>query len=468
MKLTPVIMSGGSGTRLWPVSRAHFPKQFCHLLDEPLHTMTLRRLKHMGPSVIVTSEKFRNLTESDIVKNNFQVEKVLYEPEARNTAAAIAFVCRYFEMQNKLDEVVGVFSSDNLILKENNFYEALEVAAIDAKKGLVVTLGVLPHRPETGFGYIEVKDRAIGTKKTTDVLKFHEKPSLDKATDFLKNGSYFWNAGIFIFKISTMIEHFKKFESGIWEEFANLKNDMSNLEDIYAQVKKISIDYAILEKLTSSELRCVTCDIGWSDLGSWDSLSEIRDEHLNDKNDQLVEVASQGNSLFSDLRKKYAVIGLKDVIIADTADALLICHKGDSQKVKDAVERLSMSEKNSHHKVTQDHVFEHRPWGEFEILADEDHFKAKTIKVNPGQKLSYQSHDKRAEHWIVVKGTATVVLNDLEHTVKAGEYIYIPQKSKHRVMNLTLGLVELVEVQVGSYFGEDDIVRYQDDYGRKR
>lgn len=462
MNLLPVIMSGGSGTRLWPVSRSKFPKQFCELLDKPLHTLTLNRLKKYGKNIIVTNIKFQDLTEADIRKNNFAVEKVLYEPSPRNTAAAIALVCKYLELQNKLNQVVGVFSSDNLILDENAFHNALDVAVKTANQGSVVVLGIKPDRPETGFGYIQVQNRAIGTQKATEVLKFHEKPSVSKANEFLAAGTYFWNAGIFIFKVENMISHFKRLEPELWNQIDKLKSDLSNLNELYNDIKNISIDYAILEKLTSPELMCVTCDIGWSDLGSWDSLMDIRDD-ISKKNPQhQIQVSSSNNSVYPIENKTYSFVGVDDVMVIDTADALLVCKKNESQKVKDVVDRLKVTNPG----LTEEHVFENRPWGKFEILKDQDYFKSKVIRVDPGQKISYQSHAKRSEHWIIVKGEALVILNDQEVPLKTGQHIYIPQGAKHRIINNSNAAVEFIEVQVGSYFGEDDIVRYQDEYGR--
>ncbi len=461
MNLLPVIMSGGSGTRLWPVSRAKFPKQFCELLDEPLHTMTLNRLKKYGPNLVVTNIKFQDLTERDIRTNGFNVEKVLYEPTPRNTAAAIGLVCKYLQFQNKLDQVVGVFSSDNLILDEKSFHEALAVATKTASTGSVVVLGIKPDRPETGFGYIQVKNRAIGTKEATEVLKFHEKPSVNNANEFLNAGTYFWNAGIFIFRVENMIQHFKKLEPEIWNHLEKLKSDLSNLNEVYKDIKNISIDYAILEKLTSPELMCVTCDIGWSDLGSWDSLMEIR-EGVQNKGLQNIQVSSKNNSVFPLENKAYSFVGVDDLMVIDTADALLVCKKNESQKVKDVVDRLKVTSPE----LTEEHVFENRPWGKFEILKDQDYYKSKVIRVDAGQKISYQSHAKRAEHWIIVKGEAVVILDDKEVPLKTGQHIFIPQGAKHRIINNSKAAVEFIEVQVGSYFGEDDIVRYQDDYGR--
>lgn len=454
-------MSGGSGTRLWPVSRSKFPKQFCELLDKPLHTMTLNRLKKYGPSLVVTNIKFQDLTERDIRTNGFNVEKVLYEPSPRNTAAAIGLVCKYLQFQNKLDQVVGVFSSDNLILDEASFHAALDVATKKASEGSVVVLGIKPDRPETGFGYIQVQNRAIGTQKATEVLKFHEKPSTNKAIEFLNAGTYFWNAGIFIFRAENMIQHFKKLEPEIWNHLENLKPDFSNLAAVYKDIKNISIDYAILEKLTSPELMCVTCDIGWSDLGSWDSLMEIREEVQN-KGQQNVQVGSKNNSVFPLENKSYSFVGVDDLMVIDTVDALLVCKKNESQKVKDVVDRL----KTTFPRITEEHVFENRPWGKFEILKDQEYYKSKIIRVDAGQKISYQSHAKRSEHWIIVKGEAVVILNDKEVPLKTGQHIFIPQGAKHRIINNSNAAVEFIEVQVGSYFGEDDIIRYQDDYGR--
>ncbi len=468
MNILPVIMSGGSGTRLWPVSRSKFPKQFCELLDQPLHTLTLNRLKIFQPPLIVTSMNFRDLTESDLRVNKFKTEKVIYEPQPKNTAPAIALVCRYLEIMNRTSEVVGVFSSDNLILNEAAFYDAVNAAGLAAEKNQIVTLGIKPHKPETGFGYIQVQDRAVGTLVPTPVLKFHEKPSLDLAQNFLNEGTYFWNAGIFIFKVSKMIELFKRFEPEMWNLVSTIDQSFSQMSEVYSKVKSISIDYAILEKLNSSELSCVTCDIGWSDLGSWDALAEARNSIKKDQSEQITEVSSKGNAVVGLPDKNYSFAGVDDLIVVDTADALLICKKNESQKVKEIVDKLKLSSIKSFKKLTEEHVFENRPWGRFEILKNEDHYKSKIIRVDAGQKISYQSHAKRSEHWILVKGEAIVVLNDKEIPVKMGEHIFIPQGAKHRIINSTATAVEFIEVQVGSYFGEDDIVRYQDDYGRQK
>ena len=466
MKFIPVIMSGGSGTRLWPMSRLKYPKQFVDLLEKPLQTLTIERLQKFGSPLIVTTEKLKDLTEKDIIQNNLQVEKVLYEPFGKNTAAAIAFACKYVQLTGRENEILGVFPSDSLIAKNNEFEKALTTAIESASKGFVVTLGIKPRSPETGLGYIQVQERAPDTQRATEVLKFHEKPSLANAEEFIKDGHYFWNAGIFIFQTKVMIDLIKSFEPDIWSLIDKLNINLSNLGPLYENLKSISIDYAVIEKLDSKKLKCVPCDIGWSDLGSWDAFSEVTDGILLEKKSikkNPIQISAKGNTVFSKQNKKYAVIGSDDLMIVDTADALLVCKKNESQKVKDLVETLKPLDE----KIISEHVFENRPWGRFEVLRDESYFKSKIIRVEPGQKLSYQSHDKRAEHWVIVRGEAVVTLNDKEYFLKQGENIFIPQKAKHRVHNRSNDILEFIEVQVGIYFGEDDIQRYQDDYGRK-
>jgi len=469
-KLIPVILSGGSGTRLWPISRTKYPKQFCELLNKPLQTLTIERLQRYGKGLLVTSEKLKDMTEKDIIQNNLKIEKVLYEPCGKNTAAAVALACHYLALTGRGHELIGVFSSDALILKEQEFDQALLAAMPSAQDNFVVTLGIKPRGPETGFGYIQVKERAVNTQKATEVLKFHEKPTYEKAQEFLADGHYFWNAGIFIFKVSKMIELFKMHEPELWNLIAELKQDLSNIDSVYSKVKNISLDYAIIEKLSSAELRCVPCDIGWSDVGSWDALVEVTEGMPftgKSLKKQPVQIGAKANSVFSKLNKKYCVVGCDDLIVVDTADALMVCKKGESQKVKDLVEALKHSGEVRSEKIISEHVFENRPWGRFEILSDETNFKSKIIRVEAGQQISYQSHAKRAEHWVMVKGEATVILNDKECLLKQGEHIFIPQGAKHRILNRTGSAVEFIEVQVGSYFGEDDIIRYQDEYGRK-
>lgn len=457
MKLIPVVLSGGSGTRLWPVSRANHPKQFSKLLEETLQSLTLKRLSQYGPSVVVTSTRLKVLTQKEILENNFQIEKVIYEPQGKNTAAAVAIACQYLALKKLEASVVGVFSSDALILKEDVFHQVIEVAAREASLGQVVTLGIRPDHIETGFGYIQVS-KNCKLNEASSVLKFHEKPNYQTAESFVQSGDYFWNAGIFIFQVQRMIQHFKKHQPKLWDLVETLKLDLSNLTDIYSEVQSLALDVAIIEKLESSELKCVPCDIGWSDLGSWDVL----DHYKSDLKAEPIEVDSNNNSIFSAENKIYGLVGMQDMILVDTSDAVLVCKKGDSQKIKELVDKV----KAQRPRVVEDHRFEVRPWGQFEVLKNENHFKSKIIKVDAGQKISYQSHQFRSEHWVLVKGNATVTINDEEIDLVQGQHIFIPQGAKHRIHNKSNSGVEIIEVQLGSYFGEDDIIRYQDDYGR--
>lgn len=457
--MIPVVLSGGSGTRLWPVSRAHMPKQFCEIFGEPLQTLTLKRCQKMGQPWIVTGKSLQTLTELNLKQNNMNDVHVVYEPMGKNTAPAIAILCKLLALQNKAQEIVGIFPSDHLIAKEAAFLKVAEFAASVAQQDRVVTLGITPSYPETGYGYIQTK--AVSLKESSglkayEVVKFHEKPDLEKAKEFLSQGSFSWNAGIFIFKVSHMVSLFKKHQPEMWALVEGLKADASNLGDIYQNVKSISIDYAIMEKLTGEELACIPSEFGWSDVGSWDAVASL------EKGNEVINVKGDGNFVFGPKEKNYSFVGLDDVIVVDTQDALMLVKKEHSQDVRYVVEALNQRGST----LTKDHVYEYRPWGYFEILKDTENFKSKVIRVNPHSQLSYQSHAKREEHWTITQGAGEVVLNDEVIPVKAGTHIHIPLGAKHRMRNNTDQILEFVEVQLGTYFGEDDIVRYQDDYKR--
>jgi mannose-1-phosphate guanylyltransferase/mannose-1-phosphate guanylyltransferase/mannose-6-phosphate isomerase len=365
------------------------------------------------------------------------------------------------------DQIVGVFPSDHLVTKQSVFQDAVLFAEGLAKKGHIVTLGIHPDRPETGFGYIQTESAPLESEKSLkafSVVRFHEKPSLEKATEFVAAGSYSWNAGIFVFQVNRMAELLEKHEPTVWNPLRDLKDDLSNLTEIYSSLKSISIDYAVMEKIGGTGiLVCVPADMGWSDVGSWDAVAEENlrhgtsyrgaDTHGVDSKNVFVE-APKG--------KTVALIGVQDLVVVDTGDALLVARKGESQRVREIVDGLAKEKKP----IATDHTFEDRPWGRFEILRDEGHFKSKVIMVRAKQQISYQSHAKREEHWIITKGAGEVVLNDEIIPVRAGVHVHIPLGAKHRIRNTGDQPLEFVEVQLGSYFGEDDIVRYQDDYKR--
>lgn len=454
----PTVLSGGSGTRLWPLSRTKLPKQFCEIFEESLFKMTLKRLLPLGSPYVVTNQSMKVLTELTTAELKIPHSQIIYEPKANNTAPAIALLCRILELQNKSQAIVGVFPSDQLIQNETSFQNAVELATLSAEQGQIVTLGIKPTYPATGYGYIEVDSKILlnqGPLNVRTTKGFREKPSEDTAEGFIQAGNFFWNAGMFIFKVSTLIEAFKTHLPELWAAMAELKVDQSNLNEIYAKTPNISIDYGIMEKAKNQT--CIPVDLNWSDVGSWDEIAKVFPSSPS------VEVEAKDNYVFSKTDRNISMVNVSDLIVVDTPDALLITKKGSSQNIKKVVEKLIQENNLKAH----EHPYEFRPWGKFEILRDTDFFKSKVIQVNPGQQLSYQSHSKRAEHWVIIKGHPEVTLNDKIHTLNPGESIYIPLEAKHRIKNPSKNeLVEFVEVQVGTYFGEDDIVRYQDDYKR--
>ncbi len=458
--MIPVILSGGSGTRLWPISRQQMPKQFCTIFEKSLQELTLQRSLRMGIPWIVTSQTLKTLTELNLKENQAQDVQVVYEPVGKNTAPAIAVLCSLLFQQGKTDEVVGIFPSDHLITEEEAFLKVVHFASQVALSNKIVTLGITPSYPETGYGYIQTNAETLqvdGDLKAYSVVKFHEKPSLQKAQDFLEQGSFTWNAGIFVFKVSHMISLFEKYQPDMWRIVSNLKADSENLAEIYKQLQSISIDYAIMEKVSSDELACIPAEFGWSDVGSWDAVASLM------QGQEVLNVKSHDNFVFGDAGKHYSMVGIEDVIVVDTKDATMIVKKGFSQDVRHVVEALVQSKS----KLVKEHIFEHRPWGFFEVLKDTENFKSKVIRINPHAQISYQSHLHREEHWTITLGSGDVILNDEVIPVKAGSYVRIPMGAKHRIRNTSDQMLEFVEVQLGSYFGEDDIIRYEDDYSRK-
>ena len=482
----PAIMSGGSGTRLWPVSRQAFPKQFAEIfgdgLGNSLFARTASRVKSLGLPWTITVEDLRTLTEKALIVEGLTREQALrqtlYEPRGRNTAPAIAFLCRALELQGLENSIVGVFPADQLIEDEEKFRATVMRAAEIANEGHIVTLGVKPTFPATGYGYIETSTGVSpglphGALKAT---RFREKPDEATAQQFIDRGGYYWNAGMFVFKVSRMIELLREHAPKVWNPFNDLKPGYSNLKSIYEKVEAISIDYAVMEKLESHVT--VPCEFDWNDVGSWDAIADIK----QGKHNQVVrsaiaagfdasaataaiQVTCESNFVFPTDNKTYAFVGVDDLLVVDTQDATLIVKRGQSEKVKEVVDRLKSFPPIPARRATQ-HAFEIRPWGKFEVLKDTPDFKSKVITVDAGAQISYQSHAKRAEHWTIVRGTGEVVLNDEIIPVKPGDHVFIPLRAKHRIRNTGKEPMTFVEVQLGSYFGEDDIVRYEDSYGR--
>lgn len=459
--MTNIILCGGSGTRLWPISRTLMPKQFVKLFNnKSLFQLTLQRNSASCNSQFIVSNSEQYFLALDqleeISKSKNNETKYLLEPIGRNTAPAIALACFAIDK----DEIVLVTPSDHLVKNEAQYQKILQSAKELANLDCLVTFGIKPTFAETGFGYIEADGE--------DVKAFHEKPDFDTATAYLKAGNYYWNSGMFCFKAGIFLEELQKYSPRIYEaSYAAYKAASSSaslirikLEDMQ-NIPEDSIDYAVMEK--SSKVKVVPSDIDWSDVGSFDALYEElpKDENGNTVNEKYVQIDSKNNLIYGNERK-IATVDIEDLIIVDTGDALLISKKGSSQKVKNIVQKIRGD--SELHNI---HLTAHRPWGTYTILEDNPKYKIKRIEVKPLGRLSLQKHFHRSEHWTVVSGTAVVTLGEREIPLRANESIYIPMGELHRLENRGKLLLVVIETQIGDYLGEDDIVRIQDDYKRE-
>ncbi|MEM7646923.1 MAG: mannose-1-phosphate guanylyltransferase/mannose-6-phosphate isomerase [Pseudomonadota bacterium] len=458
-----LVLSGGVGSRLWPVSRENLPKQFSPLFGEALFSQTVKRQQKLGPVYVCTALSMKGLTESSIRNDSLTVEKNFYEPFGRNTAPAIGLVCKYLQRQKRMTEVVGVFPSDHWIEKQDVFANALLLAEECARQNQIVTIGLKPTYPATGFGYIDCQTATFSEShglKAHTVKAFKEKPKKTVAQEYLNKGHYFWNSGMFVFQLQTMVEAFEAHLPETWRLLDELDDDFSNIESVYKRIDPESIDFGIMEKC-SNQVN-IPCDIGWSDLGSWDDIAQASEAGDLESSNVTIRENSNNCYTYSNHQKTICLSDVDDLIVVETRDALLVTKKGQSQSVKQIVDQL----KKQNPSLTQDHVFEYRPWGKYHNLHEEEGFKTKVIEIDPGQQLSYQSHKKRTEIWVAVIGKGEVVLNDEIIPVSKGKIVEIPQGAKHRMRNAGPGPLKFVEVQLGDYFGEDDIIRYSDDYER--
>jgi mannose-1-phosphate guanylyltransferase len=453
-----VILCGGSGTRLWPISRTLFPKQFCQLFgDESLFQKTIKRNINVADSfsVIINQEQyFMGLDQIEQIKTKKPCQFVL-EPIGRNTAPAIAIAA----FAAKPDEVILVVPSDHLIEKQVDYEQTIKKAIELAQNDKLVTFGIKPNYAETGYGYIEANGN--------DVKSFKEKPDAKTAEAYVSAGNFFWNSGMFCFKAGVFLKELKKYTPDIYESSLKAFNAARkdgvvriNMEDMKA-IRSESIDYAVMEK--STLVKVVPADIGWSDLGSFDSLYDAlpKDATGNTKSENVIHLGSKNNLIIGG-KRLISTIDVEDLIIVDTTDAIVIAKKGSTQKVKELVAEV----KKSNIEMTNVHTTAHRPWGTYTILEENPGYKVKQITVRPGGKLSLQYHHHRSEHWIVVSGIATITIDDRVFELKPNESTYIPKEAKHRLFNNHHENLVLIEAQVGSYLGEDDIVRLQDDYKR--
>ncbi len=453
-----MILCGGSGTRLWPISRTLLPKQFVKIFGgKSLFQDTVTRNSGMCSSTFVVSNAEQYFLAYDQLEDlKVEGSRFLLEPVGRNTAPAIALAC--FELDK--EEIVLVTPSDHVIKNQKNYEEVLQKAKDLASEDNLVTFGITPDFPETGFGYIEADG--------LNVKSFKEKPNLETAETYLEKGNYYWNSGMFCFKAGVFLDELKEYSPKIYEAsktaFDNAKKDgmIRITHDDMMSIPEDSIDYAVMEK--SSKVKVVPSDISWSDLGSFDSLADEfpKDENGNTVDESNILIDAKNNLIVSEEEKVITAIGVEDLIIVDTADALLITKKGQSQKVKEAVAEIKKRGLELHNI----HKTAHRPWGTYTVLEDTEGYKIKRIVVKPGKRLSLQKHFHRNEHWIVVSGTATVTVGDETRLVRPNESTYIKMGEVHRLANDGTIPVVLIEAQVGEYTGEDDIVRIEDDFKR--
>ena len=469
MKITPVLLCGGSGTRLWPLSRKSYPKQFSALMGEQsLFQASALRLvggDYAAP-VVVTGNSFRFIVTEQLASAGIDAGAVLIEPAGRDTAPAV--LAAALHLAHDPDAMMLVAPSDHVIPDTDQFNATVKAAIPAAQAGQLVTFGISPDRPETGYGYLELDAAPTGEATPVPLKSFVEKPDADTAAKMLAEGRYLWNAGIFLFRVGTIIDAFKTHAPDLIDAVqASLDNAQSDLgftrldPAAWDGAQAISIDYAVMEK--ADNLSVVPFTGRWSDLGDWAAVWRETQENGVSLSGPATALDCANTLLRSEVEGQVIVgIGLDDIIAVAMPDAVLISHKGRTQEVKQAVAALKEKQAPQAETFPKDH----RPWGWFESLVVGDRFHVKRIVVHPGAALSLQSHHHRSEHWIVVEGTAKVTIDDEVKLVTENQSVYIPLGAVHRMENPGKVPMALIEVQTGNYFGEDDIIRYEDVYAR--
>jgi mannose-1-phosphate guanylyltransferase/mannose-6-phosphate isomerase len=458
-----VILAGGSGTRLFPLSRGSRPKQFIDIFSSrSLFAQCAQRigglLRRPEEMVVVTSHKYELLAKAELGRCGLAGAHLILEPQGRNTAPAIALAAAYLKGRLSClgDEVVLVVPSDHLIGEGEAFAENIRQGEALAQEGRIVVFGAKPDRPETGFGYIETGEE---TGQGRIVRKFKEKPSLELAKQYLEEGGHFWNCGMFMFRLDVFWREVAARAPGILGRAEKVAYE--GLLASFGSMPDISFDCAVLEGCKN--IAMVPFAAAWSDVGSYDAVYDAlpKDGQGNAVQGDVVAIGCQ-NSLLLGKKRLIAALGLKDILAVETDDVILLMPKGESQKVREAVKALEAAGRPE----AEDANTVYRPWGSFAVHDQGEGYKIKTITVDPGGSLSLQLHQKRSEHWVVIKGTAGVLVDGRESIVGAGESAYVPKGSKHRLYNAGVGELKIVEVQNGEYLGEDDIVRFEDNYGR--
>ena len=467
-KLQPVLLSGGSGTRLWPLSREAYPKQFLPLTGEDtMLQATWRRVAGLADvaPIVVANEEHRFLAAEQLRLVGVPAPAILLEPVGRNTAPAIAAAALQ-AIADGDDPLLLVLPSDHVVANPEAFRAAVRVASAAAELGALVTFGIVPTAPETGFGYIQ-SEAGAGGDGARKVLRFVEKPDAATAQAYLDAGGYYWNSGMFLFRASRYLAELGRLRPDILEAtraaFAAARRDGDFIrldKEAFSGCPSQSIDYAVMEQTDAAMVLPV--DIGWNDVGSWSALWDVaeRDADGNAHHGDVIAVDSRNSYAYA--RRLVALVGVDDMVVVETDDAVLVARKDKVQLVKDVVARLKAGQRSQaalHREV-------HRPWGSYDSVDNGARFQVKRIKVKPGAQLSLQSHTQRAEHWIVVSGTARVTRDNDVFELHANQSTYIPIGARHRLENPGSAVLELIEVQSGDYLGEDDIVRYEDVYGR--
>ena len=473
--LLPVILCGGTGSRLWPLSRSSFPKQYLSLFDENNNSLlqdTQSRLKDLNDiesPIIICNEEHRFIVAEQMREINIKPKSILLEPFGRNTAPAIISACLKGS-ENGGDPTLLILSADHKIEDIDQFLKVINKARQYCDQGKIVTFGVVPTSPEIGYGYINTSVAFENELKAYPIIKFIEKPDLQTAEKLIMDNKNYWNSGIFMAKSSTLIAEANKYCKGLTSICKNsldsnlLDLDVQRIEkESFINCPNISIDKAIMEKTKIGMV--IPLVAGWSDIGSWRTLWEVskKDKNGNVLSGNIINELTEDCFIKSD-KKLVVGIGIKDLIIVDTNDAVLVVNKENCQKVKDVVTRLKKFGSN----VGTTHQTMYRPWGCYTSIARGDNWQLKTIEVKPGAKLSLQMHNHRAEHWVVVKGIAEIEINDNKKKLEENQSAYIPLGAKHRLSNPGRDVLMMVEVQSGNYLGEDDIIRFEDIYGRSK
>lgn len=472
MNILPVILSGGSGSRLWPLSRKMRPKQFLDVIDDlTLFQSTLMRLQgmnHVLPPVIVSNHEHRFLVAEQCRAIDVQPDAILLEPLGRNTAPAIA-VAALHARRSGADPLLLVLPSDHTFAMPEAFRDSIAPAAAAARQGQLLTFGIVPGHPETGYGYIRA-DKAIDDSGVRKVAEFVEKPDRQTAERYVASGEYFWNSGMFMFRASVYLQELGRHRPDILRqcELAYLQSqadlDFIRLDEhAMTACPSDSVDYAVMEKTDQAAM--LPLDAGWNDVGSWSSVWQVlpKDERGNVLRGDVVTENAHDCYVHADYRL-VTLLGVKDLVVIETSDALLVADKHAAQDVKKIVDQLTTAGRSE----TELHREVFRPWGSFDLLGKGERYQVKSIRVKPGGKLSLQYHHHRAEHWVVVSGTARVQIGEQLRLVRENESVFIPLGEKHLLENPGKTWLELIEVQSGSYLGEDDIVRLEDVYGRSK